>query len=851
MESVVAEEAGGRSMRPTSAWQKVAVLACACCASWNAWAGEGCEIRFDDKGLASITHEGVELVKPDDPRFRLQAVLFLVDAALVKPGTQDGQRQVFAPKLVKQSFDAEKKVLTQEYDGVHVECAFTVKKDRLDMAITLKNGATSPITSCVFYPLNLCLPHIAANARWWDHMGDATLGDVYRHEKGSMLLRAPAASPAWIYGIPEGKNRSRPLYIGGGGVGQRGQHPIVDAACFRTPDRFIAPEKSETWNVSLIFGPPDATVASLCPETFAEYAQVHPMTLNWPDRRPIGTAFLCNPACGLKNNPRGWFQAAKDVDVTTEEGLKAFGERLMKYADQCIVQLKALDAQGIIIWDIEGQETPHMISYVGDPRALPKIAPEMDRFADAFMKKFRDAGFKTGITIRPTEIYATEAPKGLPWNQREVKDPVATMSEKIACAQKRWGCTIFYMDSNVFGDGLLSKEEKAKMKGVPWTMPTDMIAQLQRKHPDCLIAPEWSDRLYYTCSAPYSSVNLGQLGTDDDSRRIWPKAFRVVSIRIGALEASWEAYLHGVEKGDVLLFESWYGAMENEVVKLIYREAAYRNKGLLDGLGKDGLAALLKQAADTSEEVRYRAAAALGVCKDPAALPALVGMLGDESPIVRKRALISLSQAPKIEDAAVLGRLAEWIKGGKDPLNNVLRSFAADALSKGGEAAVPALLDLLQQNNSPVWPGSWPYAIRALGKTGTTNPKAEEVLVGFLEAGKGDKKAEFRMAAIEAAGLLRCKKAVPLLVQQLADRIRDNEPLRGCAVVALGRIGDRSAIEPLMKHWDVGYSTVVVYWISDALREALASLTGQKEILGKDEWKNWWKTHHAEYETKP
>ncbi|MCY3022027.1 MAG: HEAT repeat domain-containing protein [Planctomycetota bacterium] len=814
-------------------------------------AGDDCEIRFDEKGLSSIVHNGVELVKPDDPRFRMQAVLFLVDATTVKPGSLDGQRQVFAPKLLSQAFDAQKKILTQEYDGVHVECAYATKKDRLDMTITLKNNAGDPITSCVFYPLNICLPNTSPNARWWDHLGNASLGDVYRHEKGTVIIRSTTASLAWIYGIREGKNNSRPLYIGGAGVGQRGHHPIVDDAYFRTPDRFVAPGKSDTWSVSLTLGPPGATVASLCPEAYTEYAQANPMTLNWPDRRPIGTAFLCNPACGLKTNPRGWFQAAKDVDVTTEEGVKAFGERLMKYADSCIVQMKALDAQGIIIWDIEGQEMPHMISYIGDPRVLPRISPEMDRFADAFMKKFRDAGFKTGLTIRPTEVYQPQQKDKPAWYHREVKDPVAAMSDKIKYAQKRWGSTIFYMDSNVFNKDFLSKDEGEQMKSVPWTIPHTVIAKLQKLHPDCLIVPEWSYQLYYTCSAPYSSVNLGQLGTDEETRRIWPKAFRVVSIRMGALEANWEAYLGGVQKGDVLLFESWYGAQENEVVRLIYREAAYRNKGLLDSLGKNRLEALQKQASDPSEEVRFRAAAALGACEDPGALPALAAMLADESPIVRKRVLISLSQAPKIEEAAVLGKLAEWIKGGKDQLNNVLRAFAADALAKGGEAAVPALLDLLQQDKPGVWPGPWPYAIRALGKTGTTSPKAEEVLVGYLQASKPDKKAEHRPAVIEAAGLLRLKKAVPILIQQLEDRVRDNEPLRGNAVVALGRIGDPSAIEPLVKHWDVGYSTVVVYWISRALDEALASLTGQKEILGKDAWKSWWQKHHTEFRAKP
>jgi hypothetical protein len=802
-------------------------------------ADERCEIRFDDKGLAGIVHNGVDLVKPDDPRFRLQAVVFLADAALLKPGTLDGQRQVFAPKLLGQAFDAQKKILTQEYEGIRVACAFTAKKDRLEMAIALTNNTGAPVTSCVFYPLNLCLPNTPTNARWWDRLGNAVLGDLFRHEKGTLVLRSPAAPLAWVYGIREGKNNSRPLYVDGAAVGQRGHHPVVDDAYFRTPDRFVAPGASGSWGVSLVFGPPGFTVASLCPETFTEYAQAHPMSLKWPDRRPIATAFLCNPACGLKTNPRGWFQAAKDVDVTTEAGLKAFGERLMTYADSCMTQMKTLDAQGIIVWDIEGQEMPHMISYIGDPRILPKASPEMDRFADAFMKKFRDAGFRTGVTLRPTEVYAPDDPKGSRWNQREVKDPVAAMSEKIAVAQKRWGCTIFYLDSNVFGDGLLSKEEKAKMKGVPWTMPLDMIGALSRKHPDCLIVPEWSDRLYYTCSAPYSSVNLGQLGTDDESRRIWPGAFRVVSIRMGALEANWEAYLDGVQKGDVLLFESWYGAQENEVVRLIYREAAWRRKGPPDPPGRDGLAALQKQAGDPSEEVRYRAAAALGASRDAGARPALAALLADASPIVRKRALIALGQGPPIEDAALLGRLAGWLQGGKDPLDNVLRAFAADALARGGEAAVPALVDLLQQDNPGPWPGAWPYAIRALGRTGTASPRAEEALVGFLQAARPDRRAEHRLAAIEAAGRLRFRKAVPELLRQLDDRVRDNEPLRGAAVVALGRIGDRSAIDPLIRHWDVGYSTVVVYWISGALDEALAALTGQQEILGKDAWKRW------------
>jgi hypothetical protein len=104
-----------------------------------------------------------------------------------------------------------------------------------------------------------------------------------------------------------------------------------------------------------------------------------------------------------------------------------------------------------------------------------------------------------------------------------------------------------YLDSNVFGDGLLSADEKKQMKGVPWTMPVAMIEELHKAHPDCLIIPEWASSAYPTVSAPYSSPNLGQLGTDPTPRRIWPKAFRAVAVNMPLIERYWEDYFAGVQ----------------------------------------------------------------------------------------------------------------------------------------------------------------------------------------------------------------------------------------------------------------------------------------------------------------
>ena len=476
-----------------------------------------------------------------------------------------------------------------------------------------------------------------------------------------------------------------------------------------------------------------------------------------------------------------------------------------------------------------------MISYVGDPRPLAELSPEMDRFADAFMKKFRDAGFKTGITIRPTEIYRTGDAGRPSWNQREVRDPVASMSAKITCAQKRWGCTIFYLDSSVFGAGLLSATQQKEMRGIPWVMPADMFEKLARLHPDCLISPEWAGRELYRFGAPYSSPNLGDGGTDPLIRRLWPHAFRLVAVCQELLEKRWEHFADSVERGDILLFRPWYDSEEQSFVQLLYREAELRRSGALAALAAADAATLAEKSRDPAEATRYAAAAALGKLRTAAAVATLAGLLKDESPLVQKEALAGLAQAERIDDPGCIAALLGWIRGGRDPVRNALRSQAAEALAKGGEAVVPALVGLLADEKTD---GAWPYAVRAIGRTGTTNAAAGQVLTAWLQD-EAPVKVRLRKDVIEALGLLRFKEAVPALLPLLAQQDRNTEDERGAVVVALGRIGDVRAVQPLINQFKVTYSTVVVYWIQGAIDESLRSITGEKYVIGKDEWLRW------------
>ena len=806
-----------------------------------AWSGtlqaaEDLKIKFDEKGLASIVHNGVVLVNPADERFMVQGVAFTDSLE------KNGVRRMWQPKPTKSAFDAATKTLLQEYDWGKTACVFTAKENRLDLRITLTNASGQPIQGCTLCPLRMILPNRYFNrfVSYYQEGDQSVPCHLYTHEKGSVALINPdhGTGSTALFGDRGGKFQSVSLILSGPTEERVPHHPIVDDVYFPKTGRLVAPGQTDTYRLSLVFGAPDAKIEPLSAQTDAEYARAHPMTLKWPDRRPIATVFLCNSAWGLPKNPRGWFQGDRDVDVTTSEGLEKFGAKLMAYAGNCVARMKKMNAQGVIVWDIEGEEMPHAISYIGDPRTLPKTAPEMDRFADAFMKKFSDAGFKLGVTIRPTEVYQPGVAGKLAWDHRLVRDPVALMSAKITYAQKRWGCTIFYLDSNVFGNDMMTEEQRKELRFIPWIMPATMLGKLAVLHPDCLIIPEWSEKIDYAFSAPYSSANLGQGGTPADIRRIWPTAFRVVSLNLPLLEDRWQSYAESVEKGDVLLFPPWFDAQENSIVQILYREAALRKSDTYQALSKADLGTLLKKTADPDEGTRYAAASALGVRGKPEAIPALIGLLEDDSPLVRKQTLVALGQMPKISDPACIATLTERLKPAKDPMQNALRTFAADALARAGDAAVPALLDLLAPDKPQNRP-AWPYAIRALGRSGTTNPRAGAVLLGFLDG--TPQKVEYRSRSIEALGLLKARDAVPVLVEILKKRDRESEEERKLAVIALGRIGDPSALGPLVEQFNVGYSTVVVYWIKGGIEEALRAITAAQDVVGREEWLAWWK----------
>jgi hypothetical protein len=268
-------------------------------------------------------------------------------------------------------------------------------------------------------------------------------------------------------------------------------------------------------------------------------------SLDWPDRRPIGALFLADHTHTSVKNPRGWFNEP-DLDVRGPEGFVRFRQAILEYAERSIVILRRTDAQGMIAWDLEGEEFPHKTTYIGDPRILGRLAPEAAAVADDFFKRFRDAGLRVGVTLRPQELLLDGAGNA---RQAEIEDYDLILLEKIDYARKRWGATLFYIDSN---------------GGPFWPTEVVRLQRLARQRPDVLLIPEHHDALYYSFSAPYGSMQQGASATLRAIRILYPNAFQVLALPDSGGEAAIRA---AYRNGDVLLFRAWFDGPAVEIIE--------------------------------------------------------------------------------------------------------------------------------------------------------------------------------------------------------------------------------------------------------------------------------------------
>jgi hypothetical protein len=513
------------------------------------------------RGLDSLSFNGESLLEsaksgelqPQKSAFRavLDAVLPLCSAGVAAPNKK--------PNTIDLS-----------YPWGRITCAYGKQDDRLTMRIEVSNTSTKAVDEFSLRLMELKFPRIPKG-------GPLEAGMFGFGFKGPewLLDQCPPSIP--LIADPRFVVPIIPVDYGSGAlnfcsddaecavsVPYSTNFPARTSYPFVITCRDIKPGANKTFNVSLRFGPSGAQVQDLSADALQSYAKKYPFEVNWSDRRPIGAIFLAGPQISVGSNPRRWTVNFGEVDVGTDKGKAAFRTALLRLADVSVQVLKDVGAQGMITWDPEGEEFPGAC-YYGDPRLVPKFAPEMEfkneagkSVIDEYFEKFRSAGLRTGICLRPQDIAMIN---GKPVHQAADDDQATRiLREKVAYAKQRWGCTLFYVDSTA-------------TSGRPFY--PDVFKAVAQAFPDVLLIPENESMRYFAYSAPLNSYQHHKItSTPFGARLVYPKSFSVLMAADGDKPEDHSALLNAVRNGDILLLNGWYGGPVAEKIKKLYAEAA-------------------------------------------------------------------------------------------------------------------------------------------------------------------------------------------------------------------------------------------------------------------------------------
>ncbi len=505
-------------------------------------------VELDSLGLKSLQWHGHEFVMraEDYQGFQIRGVTLQ---------NVDGSAATFDAKSLKHLLDASSKRVTIEGPSLRASSTWTAAGDDLSIDAQIQNTSGQIIRGVDLQPLTLRFP-----AQPQGFNGDPRL-DPNRDAPALIEAASADAKDDWdvlienqtparplIWGFPYSidrpAHRTYPLIASTQGLDWLGRRfdPYIDKP--------LLPGASEHIKLVLHFGT-RAQIQKVRAQVLADWARQFPMVFQWDDRRPIGMAVLSTSDEGhhSKTNPRGWLLDPKlDVSNTAE-----FRKRMLDYARNTVRVCKAMNAQGVIVWDLEGQEFPHATSYIGDPRSLP---PESEKIADEFFQVLKDGGLKVGLCVRPQRPVRGAYDNTV--QQVETENPAQTLIDKITYARKRWNATMFYVDSN--GD-----------PNVP--IPAQIFEQVHAAVPDVLLIPEQQDARYYRSTAPYDELRGGVTSTPAWARALYPRAFTVINVSDGDTKGKHAELVQAVKSGDVLMFRAWWDDPFNADVKSIYAEA--------------------------------------------------------------------------------------------------------------------------------------------------------------------------------------------------------------------------------------------------------------------------------------
>ncbi|MBV9771778.1 MAG: hypothetical protein JOZ32_19565, partial [Bryobacterales bacterium] len=486
----------------------------------------------------ATTTSGLSSLKSNNVEYLLSGQFRVEDVLLVKPDgqTYNGSTSGSA------AFDQAHRELTIAFPWGTVKSSYVAVNNRLTLTIATTNNSDADTIQAIHYtPLVLKFPDRVKEYDGSIPLLVHNLGQVaaYRvsYGSGTMAVASDDVAKPLMVGFPwaldKPANTEFPLSVHTDRVSS---YPDSYPRIVRP----IPPKASDQYVVSLRFGRSKTSKGALVGDLDKKFAQIFPQQLKWADRRPIGAIFLATGPQEWTTNPRGWFGDEK-LNVSTAAGRAEFRQRILNLADGAIGIMRDMNAQGVITWDIEGQEFRHATTYIGDPRQLDSLAPEMGEVADEYFGRFRAAGLRTGICVRPQSLKIAADHKSA--SQTAVDDPTSLLIDKIAYAKKRWGVTLIYIDSNVN-----SKD--------PNPLDPSIIQKVATTFPDCLLIPEHSDLRYYAYSAPFAELRNGTVSTPEAMRDVYPKAFSLIYTADGPLDLYHDGLKMAVKNGDSLMYRT-------------------------------------------------------------------------------------------------------------------------------------------------------------------------------------------------------------------------------------------------------------------------------------------------------
>jgi hypothetical protein len=545
---------------------------------------------YDQRGLVTLSYNGVYLVN--------------LNAGLGDPfqvwGYDLGGNAGFGGSF--SSWDSSSNTLIWSGNwGGSVTCQFSTPAgtNNLVVTITITNNSGQTLNGVNIYPLGLQFPQLpngfgAPNYPQFHNKLDAPGLIPADYGSGMTVLADSDANPLYLGFSPSGPANHYNLVVGtlnDSTFGFLGSSVPVN--------RPIPRSGTDTYTFSLRFAPSGTDYHAIAGNVLTTFAQTWPQTLYRPDRRPIGELFMTNPASSWipdsSPNPRN-YNVAPNIDIQTPGGLAAFQQAVLAYAQNSIQVMQNVGAQGAIVWDLEGQQFPQdggaganfcggvpgELSYVGSPDMLAQVSPEMDSIADAFFKMFTNAGLKCGMTLRPQTVVLAGSQSYQNWcTLQNASTAMNVLIQKAQYAYNRWGCNIFYVDSD--GGPLNSLSSEA------W-------AAINQALPNFLMIPEniWFKDYAYTAPLASYTATYKPLHTPADARTIWPGAATVTYIGDAPNHDltnnpndpnQWNEFVQAVSAGDILSFRGWFDDEPlNSQVAHIYQQANISSPPVINSL---------------------------------------------------------------------------------------------------------------------------------------------------------------------------------------------------------------------------------------------------------------------------